>query len=264
MKFLKKDLSKLRFILIATVAALTVAVGGTLIMQLSFPNPSVQSLGKSPSSLVCPQQNSSSPVPATSGTPTDSTVAKVNPELTQPVPISSRTAYGHLPYAQAEPNRVMIIASYATGEDQRFEWLAPEAGKALMKMIYAARDEGVWLIPASGFRTIEQQQKLFQEQIKRRGSIEAAAKISAPPGYSEHHTGFAVDLADGHFPKQDIKYQFENTDAYRWLTRRAKEFSFELSFPSNNPQGVSYEPWHWRYVASPDAATIFAKARSLQ
>ena len=38
---------------------------------------------------------------------------------------------------------------------------------------------------------------------------------------------------------------FENTNAYKWLTSHAQDFGFELSFPPNNLQGVSYEPWHW-------------------
>jgi D-alanyl-D-alanine carboxypeptidase len=168
------------------------------------------------------------------------------------------------PIHNVDPNRMIIVASYATGEYQRFEYLDPEAGKALMKLIYAARNEGVWIIPVSGFRTIERQQKLFQDQIKRRGSAKAAAKVSAPAGYSEHHTGFAVDLADGRFPKQDVTCQFENTDAYRWLTVHAKDFGFEMSFTPNNSQGISYEPWHWRYVGSTRAVATFANAKKLQ
>ena len=96
-----------------------------------------------------------------------------------------------------------------------------------MKLIYAARDEEVWIVPVSGFRTVTAQEKLFQRQIKKRGSSEAAAKLSAPPGYSEHHTGYAIDLTDGNFPRQDITSQFAETKAFRWLTLHAKEFGFE-------------------------------------
>ena len=138
-----------------------------------------------------------------------------------------------------------------------------EAALALMKMIYAARDEGVWIVPVSGFRTIAHQETLFQAQIQRRGSPEEAAKLSAPAGYSEHHTGYAIDLADGNFPKQDITYEFANTNAFRWLIKYAKEYGFELSFPENNRQGVSFEPWHWRFIGSPRAGKIFAGVKML-
>lgn len=151
----------------------------------------------------------------------------------------------------------MIISSYAQGEDQRFEQLSSQAALALMKLIYAARDQGVWIVPVSGFRNVKDQEILFQNQIRRRGSPKAAAKVSAPPGYSEHHTGYALDLADGHFPTEDITSDFAKSDAFRWLNQNAKAYGFELSFPEGNSQGVSYEPWHWRYISTHEAQLIF-------
>ena len=170
--------------------------------------------------------------------------------------------YGHFPYREDDVKKMMIVASYAQDENQRFERLAPEAAQALMKLIYTARDDGVWIVPVSGFRTLDAQHKLFENQTKRRGSPEAAAKLSAPPGYSEHHTGYAIDLTDGHFPQQDITYQFAETEAFKWLKTHAEEFGFELSFPENNSQGISYEPWHWRFVGSLKAQDIFRIAKT--
>jgi D-alanyl-D-alanine carboxypeptidase len=95
-----------------------------------------------------------------------------------------------------------------------------------------------------------------------KGSPEEAAKSVAPPGYSEHHTGYAVDLVDGYVPNADINGNFAETKAFQWLTQRAKEFGYELSFPENNLQSVKYEPWHWRFVASSKAAEIFRDARN--
>ena len=131
-----------------------------------------------------------------------------------------------------------------------------------MKLIEAAQKDGVWIIPVSGFRSISDQEKLFNAQIQRSGSPEAAAKQIAPPGYSELQTGYAVNLADGRFLKQDFSVNFEKTDAFRWLNLHAKEYGFELSFPENNLQGVSYQPWHWRFVASPEAQAIFSQSKS--
>lgn len=125
---------------------------------------------------------------------------------------------------------------------------------------YACHDT----LEAIGFRSVVQQEKLYKAQIQRRGSEPLAAKVSAPPGYSEHHTGYAVDLADGNYPKEDISFKFAETEAFRWLKLHAREFGFELSFPKNNSQGVSYEPWHWRFVGSPQAETVFQQARSHQ
>ena len=191
-------------------------------------------------------------------TPTASVPSKaVSPGTTDDKTLLGKSNLGHFPFVEGNSSEMLTIASYGPGEYQRFEKLAPEAALALMKLIYAARYEGVWIVPVSGFRNIADQEKLFEVQIQKLGSPEAAAKLSAPPGYSEHHTGYAIDLADGHFPKQDITYNFATTDTFKWLNLHAKEFGFELSFPENNAQGVSYEPWHWCFVGSPEAQVIF-------
>lgn len=165
--------------------------------------------------------------------------------------------FGHLPYQDAVMENLIVVSSYGQYEYQRFEKLMPEAAFALMKMVYAARDDGVWVVLASAFRSYEQQAELFEMQIQRRGSPEEAARAVAPPGYSEHHTGYAVDLVDGSFPEADINGRFLETPAFQWLMQNAKKFGYELSFPENNPQGVQYEPWHWRFVGSLTAQTIF-------
>ena len=59
--------------------------------------------------------------------------------------------------------------------------------------------------------------------------------------------GHAVDLGDGRMPQTDLSTRFEETTAFRWLEQNAARYHFTLSFPRDNPQGVSYEPWHWRY-----------------
>ncbi|NEP90009.1 MAG: M15 family metallopeptidase [Okeania sp. SIO2C2] len=200
------------------------------------PSPSV-----TPTVLVSPApEKTVSPSP-----PSPAIAPSVEPKSVLTV---KKPKFGHFPYQEGDPQKMVIVSSYATGaEYQRFEKLTPEAAFALMKMIYAARDEGVWIVPVSGFRTIADQEQLFQYQIQRQGSPEKAAKLSAPPGYSEHHTGFAVDLTDGNFPKKDITYEFAETKAFQWLIENASQYGFEMSFPENNSQGVSYEPWHWRF-----------------
>jgi LAS superfamily LD-carboxypeptidase LdcB len=140
---------------------------------------------------------------------------------------------------------------------QRKEFLDKEAAEAFKRMKADAQTNGIKIAPISGFRSIASQNKLFQRQIQRQGSKEAAARLSAPPGYSEHHTGYAIDLGDGDRPNADLKFDFEQTEAYEWLTVRAQEYGFQLSFPRNNSQGVSFEPWHWRYLASSRAKQIF-------
>ena len=167
---------------------------------------------------------------------------------------------GHLSYAVAPESNLMMVGSYGLGEYQRFEYLDKEAGKALMNLIYAAREEGVWLIPISAFRDLDRQKKLFDNQVNKLGSETEAAKLSAPPGYSEHHTGLAIDLGDGLNRKYDLAVDFDQTAAFKWLGKNAQQFGFELSFPLDNSQGISYEPWHWRFVGSEAAKSIFSRA----
>ncbi|MEL6816702.1 MAG: M15 family metallopeptidase, partial [Cyanobacteria bacterium J06598_3] len=159
--------------------------------------------------------------------------------------------YGHFTYPVANPAQMSLIARYAEGDGQRPETLHPEAATALLEMVAAARAAGIWLVPASGFRTIAQQRTLFNDQMAAKGSPEAAALVSAPPGYSEHHTGYAVDLTDGSLPQaEDISLAFADSPAYQWLRENASQYGYELSFPEGNAQGISYEPWHWRYIGS--------------
>jgi len=182
-------------------------------------------------------------------------------QVIDPQTLQGESFLGHLLYAEPSQTDLIVLTSYGDGAYQRLEFLNLNAAIALMKMIYSARNHQVWLIPVSGFRSFDQQKKLFDDQVQRRGSTEAAAKISAPPGYSEHHTGYAVDLADGHAVNQDLSLKFIETDTYRWLQQNAARFGFEQSFPAKNSQGVSFEPWHWRFVGTSQANQVFTKAR---
>jgi zinc D-Ala-D-Ala carboxypeptidase len=146
---------------------------------------------------------------------------------------------------------------------EREEVLEGEAAQVFELMKAAARSQGVDLMVISGFRNVADQQFLFDKQVERQGSPGAAARLSAPAGHSEHHTGYAIDIADVRQPETDLKVAFRETGAYRWLLGNAHLYGFEQSFPENNRQGVSFEPWHWRFVGSGRSAQVFAAARSL-
>ncbi|MEN9223487.1 MAG: D-alanyl-D-alanine carboxypeptidase family protein, partial [Thermostichus sp. BF3_bins_97] len=148
-----------------------------------------------------------------------------------------------------------------SGPGGRVERLHREAAQAFRQMQQQAQASSVSLVPISGFRDLTVQTALFRRQIQRQGSEQAAMRLSAPPGYSEHHTGYALDIGDGRHPQTHVQYSFAQTPAYAWLAQYAPQFGFELSFPQGNPQGVNYEPWHWRYVGSSQASALFAQAR---
>lgn len=172
------------------------------------------------------------------------------------------SCYGHLPYSEARYSSLASIGQFTRDSYQRDEYLNQATAMAFLNMQEAARQDGVALNPISGFRSTAVQQQLFENQVQKLGSVEAASRLSSPPGYSEHHTGYAIDIGDQTYPADDLKLTFTDTPAYRWLAKNARDYGFELSFPENNRQGVNFEPWHWRFVGSSTAQQTFAVARS--
>ncbi len=161
---------------------------------------------------------------------------------------------GHFAYAEAPPESLQVVGSYH-GREIRLRQAAAESYR---RMNEAAQAAGIRLVPISGFRSIADQEFLFFQLAQSRAlRPEERAAVSAPPGYSEHHTGYAIDIGDAGFPQWDTQEAFETTPAFRWLESNAARFGFELSFPKGNPQGVSYEPWHWRFVGDRDSLETF-------
>jgi zinc D-Ala-D-Ala carboxypeptidase len=254
------------YLAIAFVSAGLVLILGSNLAQLFSPAPPKLT----PQASLPPQPilaTRSPIVPDTLPSPGIATpIAKKTPAIApSPIPQAKpkvQTAFGHLPYGEDSPDRLISIGKFVRENYEREEYLNLEAAQAFQIMVNAARVQGVQLMGISGFRSIADQQALFDKQIEKRGSAEAAAKLSAPPGHSEHHTGYAIDITDASRTDVDLNVAFEETNAYQWLIINAKQYGFEQSFPQNNPQGVSYEPWHWRFVGSDRSATIFAVAHN--
>jgi len=163
---------------------------------------------------------------------------------------------GHLPYPEAPPES---LVTFAPGHQLR-----EDAARELLAMQKAAAADGVQITVISAFRDLAVQRHLFFEVgAERSQSPEVRARVSAPPGFSEHSTGFAVDLGEGRRPQTNLSTHFESTDAFGWLQANAVRFHYALSFPANNRQGVSYEPWHWRFQGSTEALRLFEPAHRL-
>ncbi len=123
--------------------------------------------------------------------------------------------------------------------------LIRDAAVAWKNLCEAARRDGIVLQPFSGFRSYRYQAGLVRQKLDSGQTLEEIFKVLAVPGYSEHHTGRAVDITTpGCKP---LVEELEETDAFRWLTTHAGSFDFTLSFPRNNRFGFIYEPWHWCY-----------------
>lgn len=163
---------------------------------------------------------------------------------------------GHFPYKEVALSDRAAVAPGLT--------LQRDAAAALLAMQRDAADNGVELVVLSAFRSIALQNELFfGVKSERNQSARERAMVSAPPGFSEHSTGYAVDLGDGRAPATNLSPAFDQTQAFAWLQSHAARYHFILSFPRGNAQGVSYEPWHWRFEGSAEALQVFEPAQRL-
>jgi zinc D-Ala-D-Ala carboxypeptidase len=183
-------------------------------------------------------------------------------------PMPDGRMLGHLPYAEANPADLVVIPAFGLGKPCQMH---RDAAAAMTQLLDAAgKVPGVAgaLRGVSCFRTIDYQRQVFCGQIgpgKRCKDAAERAKSSAPPAYSEHSTGYALDFAVRPLPRGcgDVSPCIARTPAGQWLLAHATEFGFELSFPSGNAQGVTWEPWHWRWVGTAATAPGAATARTL-
>ncbi len=192
-------------------------------------------------------------------TPTVAASDPNNPDAsngnTQPADVDN--LLNHLSYEQAPDAELVSI-----GGNYR---LRKAAASKFLAMVSAARSSGVNITTISAFRSVEDQKRLFFGVGAERGQQPTKrAEVSAPPKYSEHHTGYAVDIGDSTVPATNLNQNFDTTPAYKWMKANAATYSFELSFPKDNIQKVSYEPWHWRFVGDINSLETFYKAHNLK
>ena len=150
-------------------------------------------------------------------------------------------------YRNRAPRFTDAAALTSIGPDRlgREAWLEPNTARAWQAMRAAAAAAGVTLWVASAFRSIARQEEIVTAKLRRGLTWEQILAVSAYPGFSEHHTGTAIDITTPDCP--NLVEEFESTAAFRWLDRHARGFGFALSYPRGNPYSVVYEPWHWRW-----------------
>lgn len=124
-------------------------------------------------------------------------------------------------------------------------WLHNDAARAWSHMCEAAIRDGVVLEAISGYRSHDYQLGIFERKLLRGLSVDEILNVNAAPGFSEHHSGLALDIGTpGEPPAEE---SFEHTEAFAWLRDNAAGHGFRMSYPRDNPYGIIYEPWHWRY-----------------
>lgn len=131
-----------------------------------------------------------------------------------------------------------------------------DAASALEEMIAAAKEEGINLSIVSGYRSYSKQSTIYSRKKASQGQ-EAADRISARPGASEHQLGLAMDLAKK--GSSQLNTRFGTTEEGKWVSDNAHRFGFIVRYLENfeDVTGYMYEPWHVRYVGVEHARELY-------
>lgn len=167
-----------------------------------------------------------------------------SPATETPIIKPDKNPLSDLPYTQATETELTYITA---DNDIRLEI---NAAQKFQKMLNAARNDGINLIALRGFKSQSDLETLANEA----NSLDNFSALS----YGEYITGYAVDIGDKNAPATHQNVEFEQTAAFQWLQNYAAYFSFEM-IPTDLEKGVSYEPWHWRYVGDRHSLETFYK-----
>ena len=131
-------------------------------------------------------------------------------------------------------------------------YLTRETYEAMERMFYAAEEAGMnGYIVTSGYRSYERQAEVYAQSEPGKAQ---------KPGASEHQTGLSFDVT------VETSEGFESTPQYGWLITHAHEYGFIQRYPANKADitGISYEPWHYRYVGIEAATRMHATGQTLE
>lgn len=149
-----------------------------------------------------------------------------------------------------EPNDLKTVSNkYYYGDNHKLQKIAYDA---FIDMWNQAKNEDIYLIMNSSYRTYESQVSVY-DSYKNRNGTTYADSIAARPGHSEHQTGLSLDI----FSKDNtIAKDFKNSPAHLWLQNNSYKFGFIERYQEGkeNITGFEDEAWHYRYVGV-EAAT---------
>lgn len=163
-----------------------------------------------------------------------------------------------------EPGYIAGTGELKTIQNSGGKQMEKNAAISLEHMIDGLESAGMSVIVRSAYRTVEDQEYLYSRQIERRDGNELeAAVISTMPLASEHQAGLAVDLSvDG-----KLNNNFADTDQGKWLLAHCAEYGFIHRYGKDKTHitGIVWEPWHFRYVGSPEVAkAIMASGKCME
>jgi len=161
--------------------------------------------------------------------------------------------YNYLDKSYEPENLVTIPTTYSWGEYGK-QKVTKETYDAFLNLWKASNSQGYYLMISSSYRNYDKQEAVYNEYKDTYGT-EYADSIAARPGYSEHQTGYVIDM----FEKGTTQKTFHETDSYKWLLDNAHKYGFILRYPEDKEEitGYSFESWHYRYVGKEIATYIY-------
>ena len=246
-------------LILGTAFSIALFPAASSLSQASFaatpaPNPSATSTGN--------PLNSASPMPTASPTPSASPSASPS--------VSPKPSYVPGLYSIDAPDSIWVVvdkkrplkpANYVPKSlvAPRFEdgaginpnrlQLAKVAAKAIKQMATAMKAAGAGTLAlASTYRSYNTQVAVHAKDVAALGLV-AGENLAARPGYSEHQTGLAADLA-AVGQGCSIQVCFATTKAGKWLAANSWQYGWILRYPNGRTAttGYQFEPWHFRYV----------------
>ncbi|GGC73641.1 putative carboxypeptidase YodJ [Thalassobacillus devorans] len=164
-----------------------------------------------------------------------------------------------------EPNDLVVPdVPFPFDEFHEKKQMRLEAAEALEELFKGAKQDGVELVAASGYRSYERQKLIYEDNVKKNGE-EHANQFSAKPGTSEHQTGLAMDVTSAAAAFK-LDQDFIETKEGQWLADHGHEYGFIIRYPEGKSDitGYAYEPWHLRYVGKEPAAEIHQQEETLE
>lgn len=159
-----------------------------------------------------------------------------------------------------------LPASYVSRELAGIDgsFLEADANQQTKHLIDAAKKDQVPLKVISGYRSYQDQKKVYESYVRKDGQA-MADTYSARPGFSEHQTGLAADLGNTN-GTCDLEICFETTPGGAWMAAHAHEYGFIIRYGKDKTPitGYQYEPWHIRYVGKELAAEMNKTGQTME
>jgi D-alanyl-D-alanine carboxypeptidase len=203
----------------------------------------------SPSPTGLPTPTSASPSESSaSGSPTASVSARAATKATADVRKGAQLDEPYTVRGIVVVSKDHLVSKNYPKKGPGVDGVTAETDAAITAMFAAAKKAGYTLEVSWGYRSYEEQEKVYKRNVTALGPDQDQA---APPGASEHHTGLAVDIHSGSYRQ----YAFGTSKAGQWVAANCWKYGFIMRYPDGKTDitGFAYEPWHFRYIGKADA-----------